>query len=170
MLKLSKVERWLLANQYRILEIIDADSSEEYQISREILENGYEGEYEGISREIYEGEDILNEKECDDVTYILAMFSALKNSYTSLQDKTGIDEFSVTFQGFGGNDETKYLSYTRFICDKLDRFTGLNRGDNFNSHFPMLSAYLPMLAKWRARKERYDLTKEDIVYITSRES
>src|SRR3989344_5648187 len=123
-MKLSKVERWMLANQYRILEALYPKEAKSLERCREILEDGYELEYSQISQHIYKDEDTLSESECREVIEILAMFDELGYWYGQLKGKKGIEKSDILFSGFDGNDtqEVKYLSYARFLCEGQERF------------------------------------------------
>jgi len=167
-MKLTKIERWILSNQYRLLQVIYPDEADYFGQCREVLERGYELHYDWITEYIYDGNDVMSSEECKEVIDILDMFSALKRAYEALDDKSGIEEWTVKFSGFDGNNETKQMAYARCFCS-LDggRFTELDRGDDFNSHSPVLDAYRRMLIEWRNSEDRYHLSEDDLVRITS---
>ena len=48
-IKFTRVERLLLANQYKILERLDPDEADYYTRHRIALERGYEGDYEEVA-------------------------------------------------------------------------------------------------------------------------
>ena len=167
-MKLSRVERWILSNQYRILEALHPDDADYYANAREAIENGYELHYRSISQYIYD--DVMTDEECEEVIDILSMFRALRRTYEALPDKSGIAEQRVTFVGFDGNDkvEGRYLSYARYFCNQEGgRFTEIGRGDDFNSHWPALETYRRMLQAWNVSPDKYNLSQEDIIRITS---
>lgn len=165
-MKLSRVERWILSNQFAILVKLYPDEADSYDQMREIVEKGYELHYDWISEHIYEDNYIMTSEECTEVLDILDMFRALKYAYEELTDKSDVDDLWVRFHGFDGNTETKYLGYARFLIDREGRFTNLDRGDNLNSHMPVLDIYRRMVQKWRKSKDPQKLTKEDIARIT----
>lgn len=169
-MKLTKVERWMLANQYRILEALYPKEKKSLQRCQEILEHGFEYEYSEISKHIYKDEDALSEQECREVIEILTMFNELGYWYGQLKDKKGIDKNDILFSGFDGNDtqEVKYLSYARFVCEAEDKpfaHAVKKPTDLYNSHFPALEVYRRMMEEWKKSKEKRQLTKEDIVRI-----
>lgn len=170
-MKLSRTERWILSNQFSMLERLSSnpDDVEFYKKAQNVVNNGYELHYRWLSEHIYDEPHTLSEEECREVIDILTMFDAIKQSYTRLTDTSGIVEHRAEFQGFSGNDETKQMSYARFFCteDGQPRFADLSKGDNFNSHFPILDRYRRMLTEWENSKDKYSLTKEDIIRITS---
>lgn len=168
-MKLTKFERWVLSNQFRILEALYPQEAKAMGANREALECGYEYEYREMSQHIYDDKDSLDEKECMEVINILSMFRAIHDGMEKIKDITDIDEFKSKFSGFDGNGskEGSYLSYARYFCEKGDRFAELKQGNfDFNSHMPMLRIYRPMLEEWNKVEKKYELSKEDIMRIT----
>ncbi len=162
-MQLSQVERWILINQYRIMEILDTERADQLARARKVLESGYELEYNSISQHI--GGDTLAVEECREVRDILSMFVALKSSYAALINTSGIEEQDITFRGFDGNSETMQMSYTRFLVDQKQMFTDLPRADGFNSHVPVLDTYRRMLRAWEQSISKYRLSNDDIIRI-----
>jgi uncharacterized protein YfbU (UPF0304 family) len=166
-MRLSRTERWILANQYRILERLYPEEADSLAETREALEEGFELHYppEGI----YADKDIVTEDECREVLDILDMYRAFTSAYDGLKDKKGIDKTLIKFRGFDGNNETKQMAYARYFCN-LDngryQELGLAKSD-FNSHFPVLGRYRAMLAEWNTSAKKHELTKDDIIRIIS---
>lgn len=164
-MKLTRPERLTLSNQYRILEKLDPDNAEEYAAARNIVERGYEYEYDDIAQHVYGDSDVTTEEESEEVVEILAMFDGLKQSYSKLSDKTGINKNQIEFSGFDGNNEGKQMGYAKHFCESGGgRFTDLENGDNFNSPLPMLPVYRRMLGEWKKinPNRQLQLTKEEI--------
>jgi uncharacterized protein YfbU (UPF0304 family) len=169
-MKLSRVERWMLVNQMRILEALYPDEAKSIAEHRQALEEGYELHYNEFAQHICDDEDTLSVEGCKEVLYILSMHQALKRAFDELPDKSGIEEYRVRFVGFDGNDrvEGTMMAYTRWSCDSHGgRFKDLDRGDDFNSHGRMLDSYRAMLKEWEKSKDKNRLTKDDIIRITS---
>lgn len=164
-MKLSKKDRWIISNQLMILATLYPNQDETYNHMREIVESGYELNYDWITEHIYSNDDVMTAKECREVIDILDMFRSLKRSHEDLEGKSGIEKANIKFRGFDGNNETKQMAYTRFLVKREGKFTMLEQGDNFNSHIPMLSHYRKMLTEWKASNEKYNLTKKDITRI-----
>lgn len=160
---LSRIERWLLSNQFAILAKLYPQEAKEYERMKEAVDWGYEFEFHEMAQHIVA--DGMSEDACKEVLEILSMFDYLKNGYDQLSDKSGIDEHGVTFIGFDGNNETSYLGYAEYFCSK-GRFGNLNIRD-FNSHCPTIDMYRRMLEAHRESKDKYRLTKDDIVRITA---
>jgi uncharacterized protein YfbU (UPF0304 family) len=97
----------------------------------------------------------------EDVREIFAMFRALRRSFDGLPDKSGIEEWQITFDGFDANDneEQEYLRIGRELGVLTDRI------QVFNSHAPRLRGYQMMLQAWRTSRDRDNLTREDILRI-----
>ncbi|MCL4511932.1 MAG: YfbU family protein [Bacteroidetes bacterium] len=167
-MQLTRTERWILYNQYHIIGLLSEDQAAHCEKAKEILGCGYEADYQELCQEIYTDAHTLTTEECSEVINILAMFDALKLSYEALEDKSGINKSRIEFSGFDGNNETKQMAYTRFICTSdPPRFTRLSRGDDYNSHLPVLSQYRAMLRQWQPIQNKHLLTKDDILRIIS---
>src|SRR5690242_1171594 len=108
-MKLTRIERWMLSNQFAILAKLYPDGADGYQLMRDVVEHGYELHYDWILPHIYDGEDIMTSKECKEILDILDMFRALKDSYQALSDKSAIETHWTAFRGFDGNTEAKQI-------------------------------------------------------------
>ena len=168
-IRLSRIERWVLANQYRILEALYPDDAEHYKQAREVLEEGYEAHYGDIYTSLVRGENTLSGALCDEVQQILQMYWVLQRTYESLPDieKDGIDATKLTFPGFDGNNETKLMAYARWYCIDCGNFAGLRYDDRFNSHRVKLGDYQQMLARWNALSDEGVVTREQIIEVIS---
>lgn len=164
--KLSKVERLLLSNQYRILEKLYPEDSDYYEVNRKAIEEGFELHYEDCFSLL--SNDTLSEDDCSEVIDILQMYRSL--TFSNEEGKYGLDE-KIKFYGFDLNDEYegKRVIYARYFINDLDRFSELKYGNNYaecNSHYPRMSKYRRMLNVWKSLNKRYDiLTKEEILKI-----
>lgn len=79
-MKLSHVERVMLANQYKILSLLDERNADGHDLVREALENGYESYYsDAMSREVYEDE--LSPGESHLVIAAMDLYWAMQRSY-----------------------------------------------------------------------------------------
>ncbi len=158
---LTKTERLILINQYRMLSVICPDEKKDSDIAIDILANGYKHNYDSLVDFL---SDDMPEEISKEVIDILQMFRSLNNSYHELNDKSGIDKGNVIFQGFDGNEETEHYSYADFFINKYDRYSEFSKVA-INSHCNMLYMYRPMLKAW-SKYERYQsLNKEQIIEI-----
>lgn len=162
-MSLSKTERLILANQYRILALLEPDQKEDHEAVRDALQSGYVSAYEQLFDHIY---DDFTREQCSFVVDVLSVFDALQNSYAGLKDKSGIDENRLAFPGFSGNEETIHMAYCRYVMESEGRFDYLKKfGKDCNSHMPMIPTYRRMVAKHAELGERQQLTKSEIQSI-----
>lgn len=164
MTKITRVERKILANQYTILETLDPSRAEEYAGLREILEDGFEADYEGVLQNIYDEPDTMSVEQCRYVGDVLQMYDTMQIAFKNGQTE-GVQPEGLKFPGFDGNSETKFMAYARHLrkYGKWD-FLELASAD-FNSHFPTKSRYAKMLTEWNSSKDKLQLTAADIVRI-----
>ncbi|VTR90985.1 Uncharacterized protein OS=Vibrio sp. AND4 GN=AND4_07959 PE=4 SV=1: YfbU [Gemmata massiliana] len=152
-MQLTRTERWILSNQYQILEQLatlrkNDDEVSHYRSAQEALGCGYANEYGDLAIGICEDKDILSVDECREVIKILGMFNDIQYAYSQLDEanREGISEhFASEFPGFCGNSEGKQLGYARYFCARPHVFTQLNRPDDLDSHAPLLPLYRLML-------------------------
>lgn len=162
---LTKSERLILANQYRILTFVDPKNAKSYERAQEALESGYESAINTLFDPIFDG---LSESECSFVIRVMAMYDALQRSQSTLGANAGVTKEEVQFPGFDGNHETEYMAYARYVIQHEDRFTYLEPvGSDFNSHMPSLALYRAMLREWQAAGEKYDLSEGEIRHLLS---
>ena len=159
-MKLTRTERWILSNQYRILEALYPDERGSLEKARIALESGYELEYDGMSQRIYK--DTLSEDDCTEVHDILQMFSNLKYAYEQLSEKPEVDAWQIGFEGFDGNNEPEQLAYARYLCEDGEHYKDLHVR---NSHSPTLDRYRRQLEVWKSANNRLYLTKAEIEQI-----
>lgn len=150
-MELTKKDRIILINQYRILAKLNPDESSHYEELIEILQNGYEIFYSEMTSWIY---DPMTSDKGDFVLNILNFYRFLENyKKNNPEDKEMSENLWSIFRGFGGNDESEYLSFTEFLIERQNKFIEQvkykEETDNFNSHFPVLEKYKKMLAKWK---------------------
>ena len=134
-MKLTRVERWILSNQFKILEKVDPEAAEYYAEMRDAVDSGYSLEYPPDY--MLRDEHTLSDDDCREVLDILSMFRDLRYGYDELKDKSGLEEWLIEFSGFDGNNEATRLGYCQYICTpKRERFQELHKGDNYNSTCP----------------------------------
>ena len=168
-MKLTRVERLIIANQLAILERLTDDKHEKAHFGylRDGLQHGYVYAYDEAVQMI--DKDELTEDRCKFVIDVLDMHRALKSAYDSLQDKSSVDLDSIEFPGFDGNYEAAYLGFCRYFINEptKKRFSELAKGDDYDSHMPTLDRYAAMLDEWNKSADRHKLTRADIVRIGS---
>lgn len=163
-MKLTRSERWILANQFKILAKLSPNEAESYEKALIIIERGYVEQYEWLAERIVETE--MSEMKCKDVLNILDMFDALRVGYETLADKTDVDEAWIKFPGFDENSEGDYYNYASFLIERQNMYRDLHQGDHYNSHTPVLPNYRKMLAEWQKSTDQHRLTRADLIRIT----
>ena len=91
------------------------------------------------------------EEDVKEVVDVLDTWSFIESGHARLSDeekreveeKVGPRGRHVEFRGFDGNNEFKHLDISRFLINRLDRFTTFKDRD-LNSHFPTLKRYRRM--------------------------
>lgn len=172
-MKLDRKDRFIIANQLKILEALYPEEASSYAIQRTAFEEGYESHYLWAMGHI--SENPLAEGDTKEVVDTLDMFRAIRHCYKNLPDKAGIDEHALRFQGYDGNDsiESRLLGYARYFVVELERFQEILEDQtghfDFNSHSEMREVYRRMLEVWKRLpvEQRHKLTKAQLVEITN---
>ncbi|CAN5380076.1 YfbU family protein [soil metagenome] len=158
--KLTDVERLILANQYAILGLLKSD--EGYIQMAENLRDGHKWLYEQHATQI---SDNLPDEDVEHVLCILGIHSDLRDSYSQLSDKSGIEEHLVHFPGFDGNNEADLLHFARALSRNGNYSETIGK-EARNSHMPTTDMYRRMINEWKSMGEpRYPLSKETILRI-----
>jgi len=161
-MELTKIERLILFNQYRILGKLDPDDARASDEACKILESGYTLEYETLASHI---DTEVSEEQCREVRDVLDMYRALKIAYRDLPAGT-LTAGDATFLGFDGNEETEQFAYATFLIEMQDKW-GESKQDPRNSHWPVLSRYRTMLRSWKESANKWELTPVDTARILS---
>jgi len=161
-MELSRIERLLLANQYKILSLLreHPDDVAEYDMRLEAVEKGYRAAYEDVL--LKDIADEFNETQCLFVKEAIALYGIMQRSYDNLEDKAGIEESSIRFPGFDGNDEYTHMAYARYLVEKQGWYRSLRAEPNFDSHEPMLGRYQSQNNRWQLMGKKTNLTPDDI--------
>ena len=162
---LTKIERLLLVNQFKILEKIYPEEADYYSQHREALEAGYVLHYDWLFEQLW---DEISKEKCREVIDILSMYRAVTFSERKLDKNDRIDHRFLKFRGFDGNEESQLMAYAEYFVQNLRRFTELKYGSDradFNSHMPMLDEYRAMLEEWKKCTDINELSREEILRI-----
>ena len=169
--KLTRLERYSLSLQLRLLEAAYPDEADAFSKTREALENGYEMLYGWDMEYIVDGDDVMSSDECKEVWDTLEMFDAIDRATQNSSDPEIADSAFTQFMGYDGNNETKFMSFARFTMERMGRFDYLRmpKDKYWNSHMPVLETYRRMLAEWRTvdRHSRMNLGADDLKRILS---
>ncbi len=154
---LTKIERLMLSNQYRMLEKLHGDDEydkKHYARLAEIFECGYMSLYRHALGHI---QDQLPEEVSEEVLSILDMHRAMRFSLGEKPDPVYLEK--VKFLGFDANNEGEHLSFARFFSEEGKKYPELQI---YNSHHSTLPRYRKMLAEWTRMKRESHLTKPQI--------
>jgi uncharacterized protein len=119
-----------------------------------------------------------SQKDLSFVVDVLNMWRTLEFSFNKLSAEeqqrvkmaTNWLDAKVTFPGFDGNEEGEFLSITRFMVEKLNRFDEL-KGRSLNSHTNNVSNHKRMYAVFHpinqalARRHDCNLKPEEMITI-----
>ncbi|WP_262034252.1 YfbU family protein [Serratia liquefaciens] len=165
-MKLTKKDRLLLINQYKILERISPEDSEHYSELISILENGYSIFYSMVDDWISED---MTESECNLVLQILSIYRMIEDRKRVDKDEALLNHTHSYFRGFDGNNETSLMSFARFLIFDQNKFSEqldyLSKNDRLNSHTPMKNKYQRMIDKWNGMSDKWDVSTNDLVEI-----
>jgi uncharacterized protein YfbU (UPF0304 family) len=162
-MKLSRTERWMLANQYRILAALDPARAARYNDCVLALEKGYAAVIDRMSAHV--SRDDTDHKESQEVDEILTMFDALQRTYRVLEDPFGIDPLQLRFPGFDAKTEADYLGYAQFLLEREHWPERLDAARPLDTGVPMLRQYRRMLDEWKKRGRSGTLDRKDIAAI-----
>lgn len=162
----------MLSHQCRILAALYPKERKDFERWAEAIESGYALHYDDRAQHIYPE---FPADDCREVLKFLTMFEHLGWAFDALEDKSGIEESRLRFQGFDGNDngDGPRLGYVRYLLDEEGRFDYIKENigksfDKFNSHMPMLETYRGMLMEWERSPDKYHLMRDDLMRITAR--
>lgn len=165
-MKITKRDRLILINQYKILANLNRDEADHYNELISILENGYSIFYsqldEWISEEmpLEQGRFVLN---------ILDLYRAIEDIKRASKDKRILEHSYSFFRGFDGNNETEHMSFCRFLIEKQGKFQEqkqyLLKNDNLNSHMPLIGKYQRMLHVADSLDSIWNMNIEDALKV-----
>lgn len=165
-MEITKKERIILINQYRILAELNKDEADYYKELITILEYGYEIFYSMID------EWVSDDMPTDDgrlVLNILDLYRAIEDIKRSSKSENLISHNYAYFRGFDGNNETAHMSFARFIIEKQGKYSEqeqyLRRNDNLNSHMPMVEKYHRMLVQAENIESIWEMSVEQALEI-----
>lgn len=165
-MKLTDTERSILMHQHMLLARMDGQDTEYHELATEILYRGY---HEMWPDECLGNLDKIVPKNVMEFVHdVFDMYRLLKREFDALPDdkKAELDANEIKFRGFDGNNETQYMSYAKFVREKMARWTELDIED-YNSHCPCEDKYREMLAALPEKPYKVGkLTAEQIKAVT----
>lgn len=121
--KITKTERTILANQNRILALLNTEQSINYNILAEIAESGYVGLYYRLFENI---DNEVSQEICNETHDILTMYRNINNAIAKLSqpDKDSLDLESIAFEGFDANNDP-HFGFMEFLIEKQGKYSEL---------------------------------------------
>lgn len=160
-IKLTPLERLMLANQYRILTKVDPEYATFYRLDEkiDILEGGYEGQYGFVLGSF--PENSLSPDDCRLVQDVLAMSSIIMD----LKGTSNVDFGDFEQVEFDANNEGDFLSYAEFLLKyNGSGFPGVT--GVVNAHHSTLPMHRARVAEWKKLgKQPGELTEADVAKI-----
>lgn len=167
-MELTRIERWILGNQYRIRADLakDPELRDSFARAAEALECGYQIKYSVLAEHVSQEE--LSRADSEFVLDVLDMFTALARAAKADALPVGVKASEVEFHGFDGNNEPELVEFARFWCQDPHgpRYTELWKpGFGFNAHMRTRDRYSRQLAEWQSSQDKHVLTASDVTRI-----
>ena len=161
-MEMTHAQRLILANQYKIMAMLEPENAERFSRYQTIIERGYGLQLRELDKDFSE----ISEATCRTVIDIMEMHHALHVSWSNLKEKGPLEERRLAFLGFDAATEAHYLGYVRFIVNTEGRYTQFDSGNHgFNAQTPMWEKYQRMLALWQTCPRQYHLSANEIAQV-----
>ena len=145
-------KRLVLMNQYRMLAVLDKDSTEHWLKAADMVQEGWPVESlpdVDIMRSYMR--DALTREDQQFVLDALHVFELVQDGIKAGY-KPAREHAITEFPGFDGNNETKLMSYARHVVEGEGRFEYVERSaKDFNAHMPTVEIYQRMISAWERR-------------------
>lgn len=161
-MEMTSTQRLILANQYKLMGLLDPTNAQKYQRLEAIVKGGFGLELKELDKDFSD----ISETECRIVLDTLEMYHALQVSYNNLADKSSLNAHRLQFAGYCAVREKKYLNYLRFVTSESSKYQEFMRcAHGCDSQTPMWDKYLKMLDVWRSCPHEYHLSMAEIQKI-----
>lgn len=165
-MKITKNDRLVLINQYKILANLDKSEADHYVELIKILESGYAIFYSQLDEWI---SDEMPEEDGRFVLEILDLYRAIEDIKRASKDSRLLTHAYSYFHGFDGNNETEYMGFCRFLIETQNKFQEqkqyLIKNDNLNSHMPMIEKYRRMLDVAKHLPNKWSMSVDEAVRV-----
>jgi uncharacterized protein YfbU (UPF0304 family) len=164
-IRLTVAERWILANQYRLMQVLSVENVDFYNLAIEILENGYTDHYSFVAQYLVRPE--FPTEVAAEVRTILRMFQEMQWAAENLDPGDAIvNNPHFEFDGFDGNNHYQHLFYAGFLY-RLEEFPEIGNRLRYNSHrSTSLDTYRRMVQAWESLPRKgLRMTHEDLQMI-----
>lgn len=140
-MELSKTERLILSNQYRILEKLDP--SPRWTRLREAVEHGYPLHLDWATDYLFEP---MTREECQEVRDTLSLYEKIQDAQKAHPDDITLQESE--FPGYGDTESDRAL-FVEFM-HRNEEWTYLRKSEK--AFVPMIARYREQLRRWAAAK------------------
>jgi uncharacterized protein len=162
-MKLTTAERWILANQYRLMQLLSDRPVPLFEHAITILEKGYEDHYKYAAQ--YLREDPFPQVVAREVEDILQMFMEMQWASERIVDPATLESPLFQFWGFDGNNSPDHHSYALFL-HQLGKYRELGNRLEWDSHSNNIGTYRAMVRAWKALpRQGLRMTEEDLKAI-----
>ena len=165
-MEITKRDRLILINQYRILASLNKNEADHYEELISILENGYAIFYSQLDEWI---SDEMPEDEGRFVLEVLDLYRAIEDVKRASKDNRLLAHRYSFFRGFDGNNETDHMSFCRFLIEKQGKYQEqkqyLLKNDNLNSHMPMIEKYSRMLDEAKSLPDKWSMNADEALRV-----
>lgn len=95
-MEMTSTQRLILANQYKLMSLLDPTNAQKYQRLETIVKGGSGLELKELDKDFSD----ISETECRIVLDTLEMYHALQVSYNNLADKSALNAHRLQFAGY----------------------------------------------------------------------
>lgn len=143
-------KRLVLANQYKILALLDKGSADQWEAAAEIVEEFQPyTSLPGIDAMLDYSRDPLTVEDQGLVMDAIEVFAVLQDAEKA-GAKPQAPYAASAFPGFDGNNETKLMAYARDLRDRQHKWQYVEvASKDLNSHHPTVDMYERMIAAWK---------------------
>lgn len=163
---LTKIERLLLLNQFKIRKVIDQTA--EFDEAIEVLTAGYKSEYSNLVA------GLADDMPEDDARFVVDLFTMYRCIETyrdqNPMDAPVVDHQWSQFRGFDQTKESRFVAYARF-CVAMQELWPDQRADvegtspRSRATIDAMPNYKPMVDRWRELGEPRNLSREQVLRI-----
>ena len=166
---MTREERQILVNQYRILSILDKDNAEGHELDMEILRDGHEGLYDTVFSSL---SNFTTAEAAEETHQILNMYRGIDHSLGKLKGtaKQKLDSEALKFGGFDANDSGGHYTFARLLIERM-RLYSEHEALYLNSHSSAsLPKYRGMLVLYKSFPDKLHMTVEQLQQLIDVES
>ncbi len=154
-------KRMVLANQYRMLALLDEDAADHWTKAVDMALEGWPIEsLPDVDMMRSYMQDALTREDQQFVLDALNVFELVQDGIKAGFEPSR-EHATILFPGFDGNNEGKLMSYARHVVEGERRFEYVERSSkDFNSHMPTVELYQRMISAWERRGRAFRIDKD----------